>query len=111
MDRVRDRRARAGANPEVVRRVTALLAERWDPAGEFAAPDGPRTPAAHAAAVLGILAAGGRASEVIGYLRRAEEDVYVLPRSTAEVRHALATAVEAVVLETPSHSGDSPPAA
>jgi hypothetical protein len=107
MDRPLDRRARAGANPEVVRRVAAILAERWDPAGELAAPGGARTPEAHAAAVLGIIAAGGRPTEVVGYLRRAEEDAYVLPRSTGAARRALAEAIEAVVLETPA-AGDGP---
>ena len=54
MDRLIDRRARSGGNPQLVAAVARLLAERWDPAGEFATPDGADTPEAHAAAVLGI---------------------------------------------------------
>jgi phosphoglycerate dehydrogenase-like enzyme len=109
MDRPLDRRARAAQNPAVVRGVAALLAARWDPAREYRAPDGATTPEAHARAVLGILGAGGRGSEVMGYLRRAEEAVFVFPRSTAEERAALAQAVEALVLASPA--GPTPPGA
>ena len=102
MDRVIDRLARAGMNPDIVARVAAVLAERWDPAAELTAPDGERSARSHAVAVLGVLGAGGRRSEVIGYLRRAEEDVFVFPRSTAEARQALASEIEAIVLNTPT---------
>ena len=101
MDRPLDRRARAGGNPALVIAVARLLASRWDPAGEFATPDGADTPEAHAAAVLGILAAGGRRAEVVGYLRSAEEAALGAPRSTGELRWALAEEIKALVLDTP----------
>lgn len=110
MDSLRDRRARAGTNPAVIHRVAALLTDCWDPASELAAPDGRREPQAHAAAVLGILAAGGRTSEVVGYMRRAEESTFGLARSTAEARWELAAAIEAIVVETPV-AGEDPPSA
>ena len=102
MDRPIGRLARAGTNPELVTRVAAIVAERWDLAAEFPAPDGERSARSHAVAVLGVLGAGGRRSEVIGYLRRAEEGILVFPRSTAEARQALATEIEAIVLDTPT---------
>ena len=108
MDIPRARRARAGTNPDVIRRVAALLAARWDPDAEFAAPDGARTAEAHAAAVLGVLSAGGSRAEVVGYLRCAEEDLLVFPRSTAEQRWALAEELRNLVLDTPV-VGDAAP--
>jgi phosphoglycerate dehydrogenase-like enzyme len=109
MDRALDRRARAVQNPDVVRAVAALLAERWDPAQEYCAPDGATAPEAHARAVLGIVGAGGRGSEVMGYLRRAEEAVFVFPRSSTGERAALAQSVEALVLASPAEP--APPGA
>jgi|GEM_PF-3413155 phosphoglycerate dehydrogenase-like enzyme len=113
MDRALDRRARAVQNRDVVRAVAALLAERWDPARAYHEPDGATAPEAHARAVLGIVGAGGRGSEVIGYLRRAEEAVFVLPRSSAKEQAGLARSVEALVLAAaaepaPPSATDSP---
>ncbi|AHG92830.1 hypothetical protein J421_5295 (plasmid) [Gemmatirosa kalamazoonensis] len=108
MDRPLDRLARAGTNPEIVRQVAVLLAERWDPGAELAAPDGTCEPAAHAGAVLGVLGGGGPLADVVGYLRRAEEDRFVFPRSTAAERWALAEAIHALVLGTATP--DSPAA-
>lgn len=108
MDRPLDRRARAGGNPELVRRVAELLALRWDPDAEFATPDGDPHPEAHAATVLGILAAGGRRAEVVGYLRRAEESALGAVRSTGATRWEVAEAIRTLVLDTPA--SDAPPA-
>jgi hypothetical protein len=102
MDRTLDRRAHAAEHPDVVREVAALLAARWDPDAELAAPDGARAPTSHASAVLAIYAAGGSPAEVMGYLRRAEEARFVFPRSTGEARAALAQAVLDVVLAHPA---------
>jgi hypothetical protein len=111
MDRLIDRRARGGDNPALVAAVASLLAARWDPASEFATPDGADTPEAHAAAVLGILAAGGRRAEVVGYLRTAEEAALGAPRSSGEVRWSLAEEIKALVLDTPvPGERDAPPA-
>ena len=111
MDRALDRRAHAAGHPDVVRRVAALLVERWDPRGELTAPDGERAPVSHATAVLALYAAGGSPAEVMGYLRRAEEARFVFPRSTGEARAALAQAVLDVVLAHPvSGAGTAPPA-
>jgi hypothetical protein len=111
MDRPLDRRARAGGNLALVTTVARLLAARWDPTGEFATPDGADTPEAHAAAVLGILAAGGRRAEVVAYLRRAEEAALGAPRSTGELRWALTEEIKALVLDTPvSGEPSAPPA-
>ena len=82
--------ARAGADPVLIQAVATELRARWDPAGEFAAPDEERDPDAHARAILGMLATGADIAAVMGYLRRAEEAVLGVPRSTAHERHALA---------------------
>jgi hypothetical protein len=106
MDSFRDLLGRAGTRPDIVTRVAQVLAARWDPDAELAAPDGERTAEAHAAAVLGILGAGGPLADVVAYLRRAEEDRFVFPRSTAAARWATAEHVRAIVLGLPAP--DSP---
>lgn len=78
--------ARAAADPALVARVAADLAE-WDAAGEFLAPDDSAEPASHARAILGILAAGGQPSAVIGYLRHCEMNTLGQARTTAAERN------------------------
>ncbi|MGH7719273.1 MAG: hypothetical protein ACREON_10560 [Gemmatimonadaceae bacterium] len=82
--------ARADANEELIARVASLLAREWDPAREFRAPDGSGDPAAHARTLLAILAGGGGAAQVVGYLRRAEEEILGVARSTGAARWSLA---------------------
>ena len=101
MDRPLDRRARAGANPALVARVAGLLAARWDPRHEFVTLVGESAPEAHAAIVLGILAAGGRRAEVVGYLRDREAAALGAPRSTGGTRWALVEEIRELVLTTP----------
>jgi mannose-6-phosphate isomerase-like protein (cupin superfamily) len=81
--------ARAASDPALVAKVAADLAQ-WDAAGEFLAPDDSADPASHAQAILGILAAGGQLSAVIGYLRHAEMNTLGQPRTTADERNARA---------------------
>ena len=101
MERPLDRLAHAAERPDVVARVAALLRTHWDPAAELVAPDGDRGTEAHARAALAILAAGGRQSEVVGYLRRAEEAALGAPRSHGGLRWALAEAILAAALGLP----------
>ena len=89
----RDFHARAGANEQLIARVAALLAEHWDPERRFRAPDGLYDASSHARAVLSILAGGGPAAQVVGYLRQAEEEVLGDAVSTAPERWALADLV------------------
>lgn len=113
MDRPLDRRARAGANPALLARVAELLVARWDPRRELVTPDGQTAPMAHAAAIVGILAAGGRRAELVGYLRDRETAALGAPRSTGGTRWALAEEIRELVLTTPvppvpSEPGDPP---
>ena len=97
-----DRLARAADRPDSVATVAALLRAEWDAAAEFTAPDGERMAASHARALLGVLAAGGRQSELVGYLRRAEEAALGEPRSDGGFRWALAERIVSVALGLPA---------
>jgi hypothetical protein len=106
-----DLHTRAAANPELVARVAELLTTFWDPAHEFDAPDGSSSSEAHARAVLGVLAAGGPAADVMGYLRRAEEGALGAPRTTGRERWAIATVIERWSWgreALPAHGSDAP---
>ena len=78
--------ARAAANEELIRRVGALLAEHWDRAGRFQAPNGAYDATSHARAILAIFAGGGPPAQAIGYLRHAEEEALGAPVSTGQER-------------------------
>ena len=111
MTRPIDLHARAAANPELVARVAEVLATYWDPANEFRAPDDSTSSEAHARAVLGILAAGGPAADVMGYLRRAEAATLGAPRTTGRERWAIASAIERWSWgrdPLPAHGRDAP---
>ena len=84
--------ARAAADPRVIAEVAAQLAKTWDPAGEFAAPDGERSPESHARTILGILGTGQNEAAVMGYLRHAEEEALGEARTNGQERSAIATA-------------------
>jgi hypothetical protein len=101
---------RAAFDPAILARVEALLARDWDADGAIvraaadAAPmDGarPRSLAAYAAAVCGILAAGGSEAEVMGYLRREEEYLVDQPRTEGTERAAIAGAAWRLVRGIP----------
>lgn len=77
--------ARVGADPSLLAQVAAEVAA-WDPDSAFRTPGGSTAPMDHAHAILGILTAGGRETDLMGYLRRAEADALGVPRSTAEER-------------------------
>ena len=99
------------ANPELVARVAEVLATYWDPANEFRAPDDSTSSEAHARAVLGILAAGGPAADVMGYLRRAEAATLGAPRTTGRERWAIASVIERWSWgrdPLPAHGRDAP---
>jgi len=106
--------ARAAGNPRLVAAVAANLRTDWDPAGEFEAPDGTRTPEAHAAAILGILATGANTAGVKGYLRRAEEAALPVARSSSKKRGDLAERIWRLMLdvavEASKEQGINPPA-
>ena len=85
--------ARAAGNRSLIASVAGILRAEWDPAGEFAAPDGSRKPEAHAATVLGMLATGGNTAGVKGYLRRAEEEALGTARSSSKQRGDIADKV------------------
>ena len=84
----------------LLQRVAELLAARWDPNAEFATPSlyldaagNPTTPEdrsarAHAEVILAMYAAGGPETDVVGYLRRAEEAALGSARTTANERWA-----------------------
>ena len=90
-----DFHARADANDELIARVAALMAEHWQPQDRFRAPNGATDAATHARVVLGIAAGGGSAAQIVGYLRRAEEDAFGDPLSSAQMRWALADLISA----------------
>ena len=109
-----DLHARAAGNPELVARVAELLATYWDPAEEFRSPDDSTSSEAHARAVLGILAAGGPAADVMGYLRRAEVATLSAARTTGRERWAIASVIERWSWgrdPLPAHGRDAPVAA
>jgi hypothetical protein len=97
---------RAAGSPDVLAAVEALLAAYWDPNGEWqravlalAPLDGgrARTLSQHAAAICGLLGAGGSEAEVMGYLRREEEAVWPEARSAGGLRAAIAGAAWRIV--------------
>ena len=106
--------ARAAGNPRLVAAVAAKLTTGWDPRGEFEAPDGTRTPEAHDAAILGILATGANTAGVKGYLRRAEEAALPVARSSSKERGDLAEGIWRLMLdaavEASKEQGINPPA-
>ena len=111
MTRPIDLHARAADNPELVARVAELLATYWDPDEEFRAPDDSTSSEAHARAVLGILAAGGPAADVMGYFRRAEAATLSEPRTTGRERWAIASVIERWSWgrdPLPAHGRDAP---
>lgn len=85
--------ARVGGDQRVINAVAGELRAKWDPTGEFEAPDGTRWPEAHAAAILGMLAAGDDTAGVKGYLRLAEEAALGTARSTSRERGDLAEGI------------------
>jgi len=106
-----DLHARAAANPDLVARVAELLTAFWDPREEFDAPNGSSSSEAHARAALGILAAGGPAADVMGYLRRAEEAALGAPRTTGRDRWAISIVIERWSWgrdPLPAHGRDAP---
>src|SRR3954467_5248385 len=98
---------RASANPAVIRRVAELLRLEWDPANEFAAPDGSQSAESHAQTILAMLSTGGDTALVTGYLRRAEADCPREPRTDSRTRMDLATRIWQLLLDaaTDHHSG------
>ena len=97
---------RAAGSPLVIAQVEAVLARAWDPDGELvkaAMSVNPsdhgrlRTLAEFAAAVCGMLGAGGSEAEVSGYLRREEEAVWEEARTTGDQRAAIAGAAWRIV--------------
>jgi|SRR5690348_15074558 hypothetical protein len=91
--------ARAAGDPRLVGSVAAKLRVEWDPAAEFEAPNGTRSPEAHATAILGILATGANTAAVKGYLRRAEEAALPTARSSSKARGDLAEWIWHVMLD------------
>lgn len=92
--------ARAGGDRTLIASVAAQLRSRWDPDGEFEAPDGERAAESHALAILGMLATGGNTAAVKGYLRRAEADALGEARTTSHERGALADEIWRAMVDT-----------
>jgi hypothetical protein len=92
--------ARAGGDRALIASVAADLRSRWDPSGEFQAPDGEKAPESHAIAILGILATGGNTAAVKGYLRRAETTALGEPRTTSQERGAMAEGIWRAMVDT-----------
>src|SRR3954471_8636317 len=90
---------RASASPALTQRVADLLRSEWDPAGEFAAPDGRRTSQSHAQTILAMLAPGGDTANVMGYLRRAEAENLGEPRTDSRTRADLAMRIWRLLLD------------
>lgn len=97
---------KAAGSAAVIAQVEALLARAWDPNGELVSAarlsdsrdhGRPRTLAEFAAAVCGILGAGGSEAEVSGYLRREEAALWELPRTQGTERAAIAGAAWRIV--------------
>jgi hypothetical protein len=91
--------ARAGGDRTLIALVAAELRSRWDPNGEFQAPDGERAAESHALAILGILATGGDTAAVKGYLRRAEADALGEPRTMSPERGELAESIRRAMID------------
>ncbi len=96
--------ARAAGDPSLIALVAAKLCAEWDPAAEFAAPDGTRRPESHAATILGILATGADTAGVKGYLRRAEEAALTVAQSSSRERGDLADGIWRLMLDAAVHS-------
>jgi hypothetical protein len=96
--------ARAGGDKQLIRRVAEVLQQRWDPAAEFAAPDGERSSTSHAKTILGILSTGADNARVKGYLRRAEEEALGAARTTSMERGQLAEDIWHLMLDVAAAS-------
>ena len=92
--------------PDIVEKVEELLARDWDPDGAIAraardiVPYDDARPSSlrdYAAAVCGLLAAGGSAAEVRGYLRRVEEELLGEARSEGPTRGSIAVTAWRIV--------------
>jgi hypothetical protein len=83
----------------MIDRVARLLQEEWDPAGEFVAPDGSRSPVSHAQTILAMFAPGGDVVSVMGYLRRAEEASLGAARTGSPQRGDLARRIWRLLLD------------
>ncbi len=92
--------ARAGGDRALIASVAAELRTRWDPHGDFQAPDGEYSAESHALAILGILATGGDTAAVKGYLRRAEAAALGEPRTTSQERGAMAEGIWRAMVDT-----------
>ncbi|HEV7992980.1 MAG TPA: hypothetical protein VGP25_14215 [Gemmatimonadaceae bacterium] len=92
--------ARAGGDRALIATVAAELRSRWDPNGEFQAPDGEYAAESHALAILGILATGGNTAAVKGYLRHAETAALGEPRTTSPERGGIADGIWRAMVET-----------
>jgi hypothetical protein len=92
--------ARAGGDRTLIASVAADLRSRWDPDGEFQAPDGQYAAESHALAILGILATGGNTAGVKGYLRRAETAALGETRTTSPERGAMAEGIWRAMVDT-----------
>lgn len=97
---------RAAGAADVIAQVEALLARMWDPSGDLVRTAAsanpldngrPRTLAEFAAAVCGMLGAGGSEAEVRGYLRREELALWTEARSDGQQRAAIAGAAWRIV--------------
>lgn len=92
--------ARAGGDRTLIATVAAKLRSRWDPKGEFQAPDDEYTAESHALAILGILATGGNTAAVKGYLRHAETSALGAPRTSSPERGELAGEIWRAMVDT-----------
>jgi hypothetical protein len=106
---------RAAFDPAIVAEIAQTLRARWDADGELAlaATVGavgdaaqPKTYEDFTLAIVGILGAGGSEAEVAGYLRREEERLIGVARSTGQTRWSIACtawrAVRGISLPTES---------
>jgi hypothetical protein len=92
--------ARAGGDRSLIASVAAELRSRWDPDGEFQAPDGEYGAESHALAILGVLATGGNTAAVKGYFRRAEIAALGEPRTKSQERGAMAEEIWRAMVDT-----------
>ena len=92
--------ARAGGDRTLIASVAAELRRRWDPQGEFQAPDGEHSAESHTLAILGMLGTGGNTAAVKGYLRRAEEAALGEARTTSHERGAMAEWIWHAMVDT-----------
>jgi hypothetical protein len=92
--------ARAGGDRSLIASVAEQLHRRWDPNGEFQAPDGEYVAESHALAILGILATGGNTAAAKGYFRRAELAALGEQRTTSQERGAMAEEIWRAMVDT-----------